>query len=57
MRSEIDRAVVLLQKGDDEALEKALALLQNTVFSFSMRICGHRQDAEDTSLDSRTGVP
>jgi RNA polymerase sigma-70 factor (ECF subfamily) len=48
MRSEIEQAVLLLQRGDDEALEKALALLQNTVFSFSMRVCGQREDAEDT---------
>ena len=48
MRSEIEQAVVLLQRGDDEALERALALLQNTVFSFSMKVCGQRQDAEDT---------
>jgi RNA polymerase sigma-70 factor (ECF subfamily) len=48
MRSEIEQAVVLLQRGDDEALEQALALLQNTVFSFSMRVCGRREDAEDT---------
>jgi hypothetical protein len=33
MRSEIERAVLLLQRGDDRALEQALALLQNTVFS------------------------
>jgi len=38
----------LLQRGDDKALEEALALLQNTVFSFSMRVCGQREDAEDT---------
>jgi RNA polymerase sigma-70 factor, ECF subfamily len=37
-----------LQRGDDKGLEQALALLQNTVFSFSMRVCGHREDAEDT---------
>ncbi|MGC2196076.1 MAG: sigma-70 family RNA polymerase sigma factor [Terriglobales bacterium] len=48
MRSEIEQAVALLQRGDDKALEQALALLQNTVFSFSMRVCGQRQDAEDT---------
>ena len=48
MRSEIEQAVALLQRGDDEALGQALALLQNTVFSFSMRVCGQRQDAEDT---------
>ena len=48
MRPEIQQAVFLLQRGDDKALEEALALLQNTVFSFSMRICGQREDAEDT---------
>jgi RNA polymerase sigma-70 factor (ECF subfamily) len=48
MRTEIERAVVLLQRGDDESLEQALKLLQNTVFSFSMRVCGQREDAEDT---------
>ena len=29
-------------------MDEALALLQNTVFSFSMKVCGQRQDAEDT---------
>ena len=48
MRFEIEQAVQLLQRGDDAALEQALALLQNTVFSFSMRVCGRREDAEDT---------
>jgi RNA polymerase sigma-70 factor, ECF subfamily len=48
MRPEIEQAVLLLQRGDDEALEQALALLQNTVFSFSMKVCGQREDAEDT---------
>jgi len=48
MRSEIEQAVRLLQRGDDAGLEQALALLQNTVFSFSMRVCGQREDAEDT---------
>ena len=48
MRSEIEQAVHLLRRGDDAALEQALSLLQNTVFSFSMRVCGQREDAEDT---------
>jgi RNA polymerase sigma-70 factor (ECF subfamily) len=48
MRSEIEQAVLLLRRGDNAALEQALALLQNTVFSFSMRVCGQREDAEDT---------
>jgi len=48
MRTEIEKAVELLQSGEDAGVEQALALLQNTVFSFSMRVCGHREDAEDT---------
>lgn len=48
MRAEIEQAVSLLQRHDEASLEQALALLQNTVFSFSMRICGQREDAEDT---------
>lgn len=38
----------LVQRGDPKSVEEALALLQNTVFSFSMKVCGQRQDAEDT---------
>ena len=48
MRAEVEEAVELLQRGDDAGIEQALSLLQNTVFSFSMRVCGHREDAEDT---------
>jgi RNA polymerase sigma-70 factor, ECF subfamily len=48
MRSEIEEAMQLLRRGDDAALEQALSLLQSTVFSFSMRVCGQREDAEDT---------
>lgn len=45
---EIEKAIHLLRRGDDQALEEALALLQNTVFAFSMKVCGQREDAEDT---------
>lgn len=48
MRAEIERAVELLREADDASVEQALKLLQNTVFSFSMRVCGQREDAEDT---------
>jgi RNA polymerase sigma-70 factor, ECF subfamily len=48
MRAEIEKAVELLRDGNDTTVEQALGLLQNTVFSFSMRVCGHREDAEDT---------
>jgi RNA polymerase sigma-70 factor (ECF subfamily) len=48
MRSELIQASELLQKNTPEAIEKAIGLLQDTVFSFTMKMCGHRQDAEDT---------
>jgi RNA polymerase sigma-70 factor (ECF subfamily) len=48
MRREVEQAVLLLQRGDSQSVEEALTLLQGTVFSFSMRVCGQREDAEDT---------
>lgn len=51
MRSDIEQAISLLQQGNDAALEQALALLQSTIFSFSMRVCGQREDAEDTTQE------
>jgi RNA polymerase sigma-70 factor (ECF subfamily) len=48
MRPEIEQAVQLIQRKDPKSLDEALELLQNTVFSFSMKVCGQRQDAEDT---------
>src|SRR5438132_2478626 len=51
MRPEIEQAIALLQRDDSQSLEEALSLLQNTVFSFSMRVCGQREDAEDTTQE------
>ena len=48
MRAEIEQAVQLLRGQDPKAMDQALALLQDTVFSFSMKVCGQREDAEDT---------
>jgi len=48
VRPEIEQVVRLIQRKDPKSLEEALALLQSTVFSFSMKVCGQRQDAEDT---------
>ncbi|MGC0774127.1 MAG: sigma-70 family RNA polymerase sigma factor [Candidatus Acidiferrum sp.] len=48
MRPEIEQAIQLVQRNDQKSLEEALTLLQKTVFSFSMKVCGQRQDAEDT---------
>jgi RNA polymerase sigma-70 factor (ECF subfamily) len=51
MRSDLTKAFELLRSGDPANVEQALELLQNTVFSFSMTVCGHREDAEDTMQD------
>jgi RNA polymerase sigma-70 factor, ECF subfamily len=48
VRPEIEQVVQLIQRKDPKSLDEALELLQKTVFSFSMKLCGQRQDAEDT---------
>lgn len=52
MRPEIQKAVDLLRDRRPESLEQALSLLQNTIFAFSMKVCGHREDAEDTMQET-----
>ena len=52
MRAEIQNAIELLRSGRPASLDAALAILQNTVFSFSMKVCGHREDAEDTMQET-----
>src|SRR5690349_2910837 len=51
MRPELIQASELLRQNTPEAIEEAITLLQNAVFSFSMKMCGHREDAEDTMQD------
>lgn len=38
----------MIHEDRPESVDQALALLQNTVYSFSMKVCGHPEDAEDT---------
>lgn len=52
MRAEVEQALETLRQNHPDGLARALALLQNTVFSFSMKVCGHRQDAEDTMQET-----
>lgn len=51
MRADVEKAVELMQHQGPRGVEPALELLQQTVFSFSMKVCGHREDAEDTMQD------
>jgi RNA polymerase sigma-70 factor, ECF subfamily len=48
MSPKLEQALELIREDRPEAVEEALALLQNTVYSFSMKVCGHPEDAEDT---------
>lgn len=48
MRPELIHAAELLHRNTPEAVEEAIGLLQSTVYSFSMKVCGHPEDAEDT---------
>ena len=52
MRPEVEQAFRALREDRPGALERALSLLQQTIFSFSMKVCGHRQDAEDTMQET-----
>lgn len=51
MRKELEEAIELLHKGDPPSVERALSLLQRTVLSFGLKLCGHREDAEDTAQE------
>lgn len=51
MRPELEQAIALLRRGDEPAVQHALALLQQTVLSFGIKLCGHREDAEDTAQE------
>lgn len=51
MRAELSQAISLLRTGRAESVGEAIRLLQGTVYAFSMKVCGHREDAEDTMQD------
>ncbi len=51
MSQAVEQALKLIREDRPESTDRALALLQNTVYSFSMKVCGHPQDAEDTMQD------
>ncbi len=51
MRRDVEQALQLIKTDQPSSVDRALGLLQNTVYSFSMKVCGHPQDAEDTMQD------
>lgn len=51
MRKDFEAAIRLLRTGESADAERALALLQGTLVSFGIKLCGQREDAEDTAQD------
>jgi len=51
MSAAVEQALELIRDNRAESIDQALALLQNTVYSFSMKVCGHPEDAEDTTQE------
>ncbi len=51
MRPELKEAIALLRRGDEPSVERALGLLRRTVLSFGIKVCGHREDGEDTAQE------
>ncbi|MBZ5670434.1 MAG: RNA polymerase sigma factor [Acidobacteriia bacterium] len=52
MNTQVEQALEILKSGDPQAFEQALAALQSAVYSFGMRVCGNREDAEDTAQET-----
>lgn len=51
MRADLGEAIELLGKGDAQSVSRALQMLQKIVLSFGIKVCGHREDAEDTAQE------
>jgi RNA polymerase sigma-70 factor (ECF subfamily) len=52
MNRQVEQALVDLKSGRPEDVERALETLQETVYSFGMKVCGVREDAEDTAQET-----
>jgi RNA polymerase sigma-70 factor (ECF subfamily) len=48
MRPQLLKAITLLRDDHPDSVSEAIRLMQDTVYSFSMKVCGHPEDAEDT---------
>jgi RNA polymerase sigma-70 factor (ECF subfamily) len=52
MNQQVEQALVNLKSGRPEDVERALETLQETVYGFGMKVCGVREDAEDTAQET-----
>jgi RNA polymerase sigma-70 factor (ECF subfamily) len=52
MNTQVEQALANLKSGNPEDVERALETLQEVVFGFGMKVCGVREDAEDTAQET-----
>ena len=52
MNSQVEQALANLKSGNPEDVERALKTLQEVVYGFGMKVCGVREDAEDTAQET-----
>jgi len=52
MNSQVEQALEILKSGDPAAVERAVESLQSAVYGFGMKVCGNREDAQDTAQET-----
>ena len=52
MNAQVEQALEILNSGEPRAVERALETLQSAVYSFGMKFCANREDAEDTAQET-----
>jgi RNA polymerase sigma-70 factor (ECF subfamily) len=52
MNSQVEQALANLKSGNPEDVGRALETLQGVVYGFGMKVCGVREDAEDTAQET-----
>jgi RNA polymerase sigma-70 factor (ECF subfamily) len=52
MNSQVEQALASLKSGRPQDVEQALETLQDVVYGFGMKVCGVREDAEDTAQET-----
>jgi RNA polymerase sigma-70 factor, ECF subfamily len=48
----VEQALAWLQSGGPQDVERSLAVLQDAVFGFGMKVCGNPADAQDTAQET-----
>lgn len=52
MNAQVEHALEILKTGEPQAVEQAIETLQSAVYAFGMKVCGHPEDAEDTTQET-----